>query len=234
MTARTLKKATPVRTPLKPKLAEAMKRWGSGVTAMPTIGDRTPREFLFVMSFAAVSLEVVSAAEIKLVWGLILGTARDATPDQVDMFVNMIDDTAVKRGFSGRVGAESLSCPCGHTGEPTLAWTWLGDLVLRIGAWCRWCRERGRFVRPTHEVVATVMPWTWLPHDKKLPDPGAPWPTVRSVNDSRLDMPFGANEGSAPFERTIELLSTRDPKRYGEDTLYDVRKPTPEPTGDDA
>lgn len=202
---------------------------------MPTIGGRAPREFLYVMSFAAVSLECVSADEIKLVWGLILGAqARDAAPDQVAMFASMIDDTARKRGFAGRQGAEPLPCPCGHTGEPTLAWTWLGDLVLRVGAWCRWCRVRGRLVRPTHDVVATVMPWTWLPHDKKLPDPGAPWPTVRQAHDGRLDMPFGENEGSIQFERTIELLSTRDPKRYGEDTLYDVRKPAPEPAGDEA
>ena len=192
---------------------------------MPMIGSRVVREFLHVLSFAACETGV-TPDETKVTWSLVLGAAREATADQVDMFVRMSDDMAKERDFPGRAGFSPLPCPCGHTGEPTLAWTWLGDLVLRVGAWCRFCREWGQFHRSELDVIALVPPWVWLPFGKKLPDPGAPWPTPRSCHDSRLDFPFGANEGIPPHELTFKILSHRDPKRYGPETLYDVRRAT--------
>lgn len=233
MTAHTLKKQPPKRHALTPQLAATLSSWGSGIDSIPMTGTRTTREFISVLSFAACEVAVESE-ETKATWNLILGRSREATLDQVDIFVRMTDETARSRGFSGRAGFTPLRCPCGHVGEPTLAWTWLGDLVWRVGAWCRYCREWAQFHRSEPDVVALVPPWVWLPFGKKLPEPGAPWPTARSCHDSRLDFPFGENEGVSPHELVFKILNHRDPKRYGEDTLYGIRRETQAPVEDQA
>ena len=83
---------------------------------------------------------------------------------------------------------------CDKAGEPEPALTCLGDLVLRMGGFCRSCRVLCCLLEATPELVARTPPWRFLTYDQKFPEDGASFPRPRYGFFSMSDFPYGANE----------------------------------------